>query len=291
MVVQKNSKDFNWDDIRYFLALVDCGTVSATASRLGVNHVTVSRRIDRLEEMMSQVLFSRSKNGYVVTLEGENLCKQLSAVSETFEKISQGVSSEELDQRFVKISTLHSLAKGFVAPAIAELRSTNPEFKTEIDVSTRNVSIARKESDIAIRLGLPEKGEYLSRRLGSIRYKLCGTRQMIERYQSNDIVPTISFGADFSHLPEAQYIYYHCGISSIALRSNSAEVQLCAALGGLGIALLPEYLIADADLVAIDTIEPVDREVWMLSRKNSSGFQSVETVKDTLVSYFREHAT
>jgi len=289
MTVQKCLTNFNWDDIRYFLALVDCGTVTATATRLGVNHVTVSRRIDRLEETLNRVLFTRGKDGYVVTLEGKELCRQLTTVSETFEQISQGVVRNELDQRIVRLSTLHILAEGFVTPAMAELRLDHPSIKVEIDVSTRNVSIARKEADIAIRLGLAEKGEFLSRRIGSIQYKLYGNVEMIEQYQRDSPVPTISFGADFGHLPEAQYIYHHCGIESIAVRSNSADVQRLAAINGLGIALLPEFMARGTSLVGVDPEEHVEREVWMLVRNSSSDFQSVEIVKEKLVSFFRQN--
>ncbi len=49
----------NWDDLRYFLALVDCGTLTGAARRLQVEHTTVARRIDALEAALKLRLFDR----------------------------------------------------------------------------------------------------------------------------------------------------------------------------------------------------------------------------------------
>ena len=90
---------FNWDDLRYFSALVDSGTVSAAAGRLGVNHVTVSRRIDRLEDAMKVRLFSKTNEGYALTLEGEALYQHMPSIENIFEKINGSIGSSDESAR------------------------------------------------------------------------------------------------------------------------------------------------------------------------------------------------
>ncbi len=59
-----------WDDYRFVLAVHRAGTVSAAARRLGVDHATVIRRIDRLERRLSEKLFHRRASGYTATQAG-----------------------------------------------------------------------------------------------------------------------------------------------------------------------------------------------------------------------------
>ena len=57
----------NWDDVRHFLAVARCGSLSAAAKRLAVNHSTVARRVDNLERQLGVRLFDRLASGYLMT--------------------------------------------------------------------------------------------------------------------------------------------------------------------------------------------------------------------------------
>lgn len=63
----------DWDDIRYFTVLARSGSLSSAARKLGVTHVTVARRIDRLETRRKVKLFDRRQSGYRLTIAGERL--------------------------------------------------------------------------------------------------------------------------------------------------------------------------------------------------------------------------
>ena len=56
-----------WTDLRFFLELARSGTLSGASRRLEVEHTTVSRRIDRLEQQLGATLFDRSREGYELT--------------------------------------------------------------------------------------------------------------------------------------------------------------------------------------------------------------------------------
>jgi DNA-binding transcriptional LysR family regulator len=63
----------NWDDIRYFLSVARCGNVSSAAKELGVNHSTVSRRIQALEERHGVRLFERLPSGYEMNVAASSI--------------------------------------------------------------------------------------------------------------------------------------------------------------------------------------------------------------------------
>ncbi|MBA4333987.1 MAG: LysR family transcriptional regulator, partial [Methylobacterium sp.] len=64
---------FDWDDLRFFLAVARSGRLTAAARRLGADHATVSRRITSLEDSLKAKLFERRPQGYTLTAHGERL--------------------------------------------------------------------------------------------------------------------------------------------------------------------------------------------------------------------------
>jgi hypothetical protein len=65
--------DFNWNDLRAFLAVARSGRLTSAAARVGMDHTTVARRIAALEEGLGARLFDRSPQGYALTPHGERL--------------------------------------------------------------------------------------------------------------------------------------------------------------------------------------------------------------------------
>ncbi|CDG21568.1 putative TRANSCRIPTIONAL REGULATOR TRANSCRIPTION REGULATOR PROTEIN [Xenorhabdus poinarii G6] len=276
----------NWDDLRFFTALVECCTVSAASKRLNVNYVTVSRRIERLEHTLRQRLFDRTQEGYVPTVEGLILYKKTSLVRENVESLEEYFSLGGKFKKSVVISMVSSMAEYCLIPKLSDFVKKYPEIRLEIDVSNRNVSIPRKEADIALRLELPEKGEYLSKKVGEITYKLCAIPEMIEKIKKEENVSIITFNSDFSHLPESQYLIRRFGNKSIRFQSNSVTIQRIAAENGYGVALLPSLAIKNSPLVSIELDEPIIRSIWMLTSKYTMQMTASRLVADELKRIF-----
>src|SRR5262245_61643376 len=82
MPVQKRTANLDWEDVRYFVALVRHRTLSATARALRVNHVTVARRIASLESTVRRALFERRADGYLLTKEGKAVLDEASVMDD-----------------------------------------------------------------------------------------------------------------------------------------------------------------------------------------------------------------
>ena len=80
---------FDWDDLRYFLAVARAGRLTAAARRLGADHTTVSRRLASLEAALQAKLFERKPQGYSLTEQGERLLEK----AETMESQAMAVSA------------------------------------------------------------------------------------------------------------------------------------------------------------------------------------------------------
>jgi len=287
--MQNKRKQLNWDDLLFFLALAENKTVSATAKILGVNYVTVSRRIDRLEEALNEKIFERQSDGYLLTIDGELLYQKSLLVRDGVDRVNNAFHHVSQYKKTIKLSMVHSLADGLVIESLAELQRNNPAIKLDIDTSTRNVSIVKREVDLALRLDLPESGECITRKLGDIDYILCGVPELVDKYNQGQEVPVISYSTELNYIPEAKYIRNHFGEKNIILQTNSATVQKTSAEAGVGLAMLPEFLLSQSSLQTINMLEPIKREVWLLVKKNIAQLSSVRLIIDNLIKVF--HAT
>ena len=80
----------DWDQLRYFLELARAGRLVIAARRMGVDHTTVSRKVQSLEKSLGQSLFLREPDGYKLTEAGRELLPQVEAMESAFVGISQG---------------------------------------------------------------------------------------------------------------------------------------------------------------------------------------------------------
>src|SRR5215831_19058515 len=116
---------WQWDDVRFFLAVARAGSLSGAARALGVGHVTVGRRITLLEKRLGVTLLNRTPDGFSTTSAGQAILRECAAMD--LERIVAGRDS--LIAGSVRVTTTEGLAYQLVAPAIAALHETHPELR------------------------------------------------------------------------------------------------------------------------------------------------------------------
>ena len=153
---------FDWNDLRFFLAVARTGSTLAASKSLNVAQATVSRRITMLEEGLGTALFLRSPSGYTLSVRGAAMLPHAEAVQREVEALQISVAAE--GRRLsgtVRLTTVESAANMWLMPAIASFRAKHPAVMAEIIVDDRALDIARGEADIAIRFGNPPQDDSL----------------------------------------------------------------------------------------------------------------------------------
>lgn len=169
-----------WDDIRFFLALARAGSLSRAARALRVEHSTVARRVTSLEAALALRLFDRLASGWSLTAEGEELLAKAGAVEAQILGLARIARERDPMAGRVRISAPPVLLAELLMPAVASLCATHPGLTIELEGSRREADMMRAEADIALRIGLPEAGDLIARRIAEIRYGLYGAPGMPE---------------------------------------------------------------------------------------------------------------
>ena len=134
---------WQWDDVRFFLAVARAGSLSGAARVLGVGHVTVGWRITLLEKRLGVTLLHRTPDGFAVTAAGDAVLRQCIAMENAaldLERVAAGRDS--LAAGSIRLTATEALAHRVIAPAIAELRKSHPDLRVDLAVGVRYVQAA-----------------------------------------------------------------------------------------------------------------------------------------------------
>ena len=222
-----------------------------------------------MEQCAGRPLFVRQSGRYVPTSVGEQivaLASQMEAPALRIKRAMAGLLPEIAGP--VRITSTEMVAAELVAPALAGLRARYPGLDVELIVTGQNLSLARRDADIALRLGRPSQGELVRRKLGQIAYYRYAARRYIDGRKPDDW-GYIGYCNVPPDLPEVQEFERAHGSERVVLRTNLVGARRAAVENGIGIGLLPKLIVRDdMDLVRLDSKPAVLRELWLVVHRD-----------------------
>ena len=155
----------DWDNLRFFLAVMDHGSTKRAAIALQVDQTTCARRIASLEAALGLELFRREAGGYKPTADA--LALQMAA--EDVGRAAGAFAAEAAGRRRtaaqkIKLTSEEFFASTVIVPAVARFTQLNPDIQVEIDISGDVRDLGRGEADIAVRGSLEPTDRILIRR-------------------------------------------------------------------------------------------------------------------------------
>jgi DNA-binding transcriptional LysR family regulator len=177
-----------------------------------------------------------------------------------------------------------------IIPRLGGLMAQHPRLELETVAESGNLSLSRRETDLAIRFARPQKGIGLCRRLGDLSYSVY--KSIGSGATTPETPPEaqwITYEETHAHLPQARWISKNVENSTIGqLRVNDAESVLEAVKSGLGLALLPDLIASnEAGLQRVtDGPAVLSREVWLLVHPDMRQLPRVQAVIDWLDGLF-----
>ena len=285
---------FDWDDLRYVLAVSRGGSLSAAARRLGVNHSTVFRRLNGLEARLDVRLFDRLAEGYRLTAAGSDLAASAERVEAEMLALDHRLAGDDSGLRgSLRLTAPDDLAEAVVLPLVTRFMANYPEIALEVVIENRMLSLTRREADVALRPTLDPPETLVGRRVSGLAWAVYGAAA-INPAKVDGIVS----------LTDRRWIGWDEGTGSplltrlmarqlparaIVYRSNSLLNQLAACRRGIGLALLPCFL-GDPD-PQLDRVVPPDPAwdgaLWLLTHPDLRHTARVRALLDFLFEELR----
>ena len=260
------------DDLIVLLAVAREGRYTGAAERLGLNHTTIARRIESLEQSLGGRVLARGAAGWVLTPLGEHAL----AAAEDVERAMRRLSPDDAPALagVVRLSATDGFSGFIAAPAMAALRERHPDVSLEIVAATRRAAQQRVGVDLEVVVGRPHVQRAEAIHLGDYVLGLYASRAYLDRHGEP---------ASFDELAGAPLVYFIESMLQVdaldearrstrgmvdAVSSTNVYVHVDATRAGAGYGLLPAFL-ADPhdDLVRLFADEVEERlPYWLVCR-------------------------
>lgn len=289
---------FDWNDLKYFLAVARAGSTLAAGRALGVSQTTAARRVAALEQALGRSLFERRAAGYMLTVEGDALLAQAEAVEAATAALVDLAASRSRDASgAVRLTTDHIFAVTILAPIMRDLHEAHPAIRIELDASSELRDLAAGAADIALRrCARPEGAGLVGRRLAEDSWALYCSRGYADahgRPRSRRELPghaLIGGGGDGVWKVYRAWLEENGLEDAVAIHHDSPIGLLSAVRAGSGLAVLPR-IVADNDSELLRCLPPApdkDHGLWLLTHERLRQVPRVRVVLDFLAARFAE---
>jgi DNA-binding transcriptional LysR family regulator len=277
-----------WDDLRYVLALIRFESVAEAARRLKVDEATVSRRIARVEQLLHAQLFERVRGKLLPTQAGRLAAERAERVEREVDALVVGTTgAERVATGRVRLTSVPMVVNRVLIPALPVLLAQHPGLQLDLIAEPRDLSLIKREADIAVRLARPRRElRTLARRIGYLPYAVFGPAG-----QPGDRLPWITYDDMMTDLPQARWIAEQIKSEACVappVRVNDAEALLQAVAHGLGKSLLPTAIGGlEAGVSRLSNPSPaVVREIWLLIHPELRDLRRIQVVVEWTVTTF-----
>ena len=238
----------DWDDLRYFLTVARHGSLTAAAKELRVAQSTVGRRLGSLESTLGARLLNRTPEGYVLTLAGLSVKDQAERVETEALSVERLVGGRDAKlEGTVRISSPETIAAHILAPCFAALQLQHPDILIELMPALNDVSLSRREADIAIRLSPADQHDLVVRKLGRIAFGLYASVDYLDRFGIPDFAAGCSGHRFMTVLhgvgtdAQATWLGSLAGRATVGFQTGSHEALFSATTAGGGLACLAVF--------------------------------------------------
>ncbi|MEX6725008.1 LysR family transcriptional regulator [Parapedomonas caeni] len=282
---------FDWNDLRFFLAVARHGRLIDAGRKLGVDHTTVARRIGALEQAIGCRLFHRSPRGLTLTEAGHRLVAHADRMESEATTIVEEMAGQDVQVTgTVRLATPEAFGAYLVAPNIPLFNQLYPQLNLELVAENRAISLSKREADIAIMLGRPPSGRLFARKLTNYALGLYGSadylagRPPISNADDLRGHGFISYIEDLVAIPQLKSLTDVVPGAQVLFRSNSIVAQQNAVAAGLGLGLLHHFSAGhDPRLVPLLTADiRIERAYWVVVHADLRTLPRIRAVVDFL---------
>ena len=249
----------DWDKLKVFHAAAEAGSFTHAGEHLGLSQSAVSRQVSALEQELGVSLFHRHARGLILTEQGELLHH---TAHEVFMKLEAAraklTDTRERPNGELKVTTTPGLGVHWLTPRLGEFIDLYPDIRITLLTTEEELDLAMREADVAIRLRQPIQPDLIQRKLFSLHFHACASPEYLKRFGTPRSVEeldkhrcVILGGTVPPWLQQTGNWLLTQGHDGgnprkAWLTINNVLGVLRACQRGIGIAMLPDYLVEES---------------------------------------------
>ncbi|TDR85275.1 LysR family transcriptional regulator [Enterovirga rhinocerotis] len=244
----------NLNRLAYLTAVVDTGSFTRAAERLGITKTVVSQQVARLERELQTTLLMRTTRRVEPTEAGRLLhARSVMILRDAEDAIAEIAQSNVEPRGMLRIAAPNDYGASTVSPIVAAFTRRYPACQVDLVLSDARTDLLANQIDLSIRVGWLDDSSLHARRIGTFRQILVASPQLHDGLEAQDpadlgSVPFIANAA----LQEALVWQFTKGDfdrrtvrMQPAMTINATPAVLAATLAGGGLSVLPDFVAAE----------------------------------------------
>ena len=287
------------NDMMVFLAVVETGSFTLAADRLGIPKANVSRKVSRLEQNLSVTLLERSTRSQHLTEAGRRYLQHCKRIHTELDLATASVC--ELFQSYtgeLKIGASVATGQQILRPALGRFMHQYPELKVQLNLVNRRVDFIEEGFDVVIRIGQLNDSMLIAKKLGTVARKLFASPAYLAKEGKPEQAAQLTEHQLLIMNPFSKTINSDLKFNLLSKQGESFSLDCRprllvddfvmlkqAIVDGLGIAVLPDYMsrqeVASGTLVNIlPDWSMSDLDVYALYPKHRAKIPKVKVFLD-----------
>jgi DNA-binding transcriptional LysR family regulator len=290
----------DWDKLKIFHAAAEAGSFTHAGEKLGLSQSAVSRQVSALEQELSVALFHRHARGLILTEQGELLFRTAHDVFMQLETVRIKLTdSRERPNGELRVTTTIGLGVRWLTPRLGEFTDLYPDIRVTLITTDEELDLAMRQADVAIRLRIPTQPDLIQRKLFSVHFHPYASPDYLKRFGTpasfadldDHRILILGGSAVPPHLEDTRSLLATAGRDSKEPRTPHLVITnilgiLRACQRGIGIALLPDYIVEeDGELVQLFSGDSsITLDAYFVYPEELKAVARVQAFRDFLVS-------
>lgn len=253
----------DWNDLRFVTAVAATGSLNAAAKTLGVNHATVLRRVNGLEERHGVRLFLRSARGYRLAPNAHEIVKAIEAMSEGAEQVRRALAGAATDVvGRVRLTSTDTFCQLVLPPILARFAAKEPGISVNLLCSNAHVDMDRPDAEITLRPAAALSDGMRGTQVATLGFGAYGPKG-----RATD--DWIGFGPPLDRARPALWMADNIAPERVRARADSFLVAARLVAAGVGNCFLPVIVAAQfRELLAIEMEPEIAVPIWVATHRD-----------------------
>ena len=240
--------------LRLFTKVVQSGSFSKVGRLTGSSTSSVSRSVTKLEEALGVRLLNRTTRQLVLTEAGQRFHADATRILESIEEAKRAASAYQEGVRGeIRVHAAVDVGKSVLLPALPRFLAQHPEATVNLTLTDSRVNIVSEKVDVAIWRGGLDNSSLVGRLLATPRRLLCGSPEYFARHGKPRVPTDLRRHNCLLYvmpLYSNEWIFERDGdVTTVPvsgnLKTNSGDALLNSMLAGVGLAVLPEWIVSE----------------------------------------------